>query len=80
MATACSRVFTLPPRLAAITPCRITQKRSSVTPTSRTRITTVTGVPAQAVAGQLLAADVVGTEGVDLIATAAVPALSPAGR
>jgi hypothetical protein len=32
----------LPPRLAAITPCRMTQKRSRVTPTSRTRITTVT--------------------------------------
>src|SRR4051794_5051907 len=42
--------------------------------------TTVAGVPADAVAGQLLVADVVGTEGVDLIASAVVPALSPAGR
>jgi ribosomal protein S12 methylthiotransferase len=38
--------------------------------------TTVSGVPDGAVAGQVLAADVVGTEGVDLIATAAVPALT----
>jgi ribosomal protein S12 methylthiotransferase len=37
--------------------------------------TTVAGVPADAVAGQLLAAEVVGTEGIDLIARA----LSPAG-
>jgi hypothetical protein len=36
----------------------------------------VTGVPADAEAGQLLAADVVGTEGVDLLARAAVPALT----
>ncbi len=42
--------------------------------------TTVTGVPADAVAGTLVAADVVDTEGVDLIARALVAALSPAGR
>jgi ribosomal protein S12 methylthiotransferase len=37
--------------------------------------TTVTGVPAGAVAGQLVAAEVVGTEGVDLVAAALVPAV-----
>jgi ribosomal protein S12 methylthiotransferase RimO len=42
--------------------------------------TTVTGVPADAVAGQLVAAEVVGTEGVDLVAAAVVPALAEAGR
>ena len=42
--------------------------------------TTVTGVPAGAAAGAVVAATVVGTEGVDLIAQALVPALSPAGR
>ena len=42
--------------------------------------TTVTGVPADAVAGQLVAADVVGTEGIDLIARALVPATLRAGR
>jgi ribosomal protein S12 methylthiotransferase len=42
--------------------------------------TTVTGVPADAVAGQVVTADVVGTEGVDLVATAVVPTLSAAGR
>jgi ribosomal protein S12 methylthiotransferase RimO len=42
--------------------------------------TTVTGVAPDAVAGQIVAAEVVGTEGVDLIAAAVVPALSPAGR
>jgi len=40
--------------------------------------TTVTGVPEDAVAGTILAADVVGTEGVDLVAAARV--LSPAGE
>ncbi|MGY1668663.1 MiaB/RimO family radical SAM methylthiotransferase [Geodermatophilus sp. SYSU D00696] len=40
--------------------------------------TTVTGVPADARPGQLLAAEVVGTEGVDLVATALAPV--PAGR
>ena len=35
-------VFILPPRLAAMTPCRITHTRSRVTASSRTRITTVT--------------------------------------
>ncbi len=35
-------VLTLPPRLAGITPCRITQKRSSVMPSSRARMTIVT--------------------------------------
>ncbi len=37
--------------------------------------TTVTGVPTGAVAGQVVAAEVVGTEGVDLVATALVPAV-----
>src|SRR4051794_27856107 len=44
--------------------------------------TTVTGVPAGAVPGRLVDAEVVGTEGVDLVATALVPAVSstvPAG-
>jgi ribosomal protein S12 methylthiotransferase len=42
--------------------------------------TTITGVPADAVAGQILAAVVVDTEGVDLLARAVVPALAvPAG-
>jgi ribosomal protein S12 methylthiotransferase len=36
--------------------------------------TTVGGVPAGAVAGQVVAAEVVGTDGVDLLATALVPA------
>jgi ribosomal protein S12 methylthiotransferase len=38
--------------------------------------TTVTGVPEGSLPGQLLLADVVGTEGVDLVATAVVPALT----
>ena len=38
----CSAVLILPPRLAGMTPCRITQNRSAVTPHSRARITTVT--------------------------------------
>lgn len=42
--------------------------------------TTVTGVPDGAVAGQLVAAEVVGTEGIDLVATALVPAAPAAGR
>jgi len=42
--------------------------------------TTLTGVPADAVAGQVLIAEVVDTEGVDLIARAPVPAAVPAGR
>src|SRR5262249_27247302 len=42
IARVCRAVLILPPRLAAITPCRITQKRSAVTPHSRVRITTVT--------------------------------------
>src|SRR6478672_2861120 len=42
IATTCSSVFSLPPRLAAITPRRMTQNRSSVTEISRARITTVT--------------------------------------
>src|SRR5712664_1520155 len=42
IASICSTVLILPPLLAAMTPCRITQKRSAVTPTSRTRITPVT--------------------------------------
>jgi len=49
--------------------------------------TTVTGVPPGAVAGAVVAAEVVGTEGVDLVATALAPALTagtigtdPSGR
>ena len=42
--------------------------------------TTVAGVPDGALAGQLLTAEVVGTEGVDLLARALVPAVAPAGR
>jgi ribosomal protein S12 methylthiotransferase RimO len=42
--------------------------------------TTVAGVPADAVAGQILAAEVVGTEGIDLVARALTPAgVAPAG-
>ena len=41
--------------------------------------TTVVDVPAGAVPGQLVTATVVDTEGVDLVARALVPALSPAG-
>jgi tRNA A37 methylthiotransferase MiaB len=42
--------------------------------------TTVAGVPADAVAGQLLAAEVVGTEGIDLVARALFPVgASPVG-
>ena len=37
--------------------------------------TTVTGVPAGAVAGQVVAAEVVATDGVDLVATALIPAV-----
>jgi len=44
--------------------------------------TTISGVPGDAVAGQLLHADVVDTEGIDLVARALVPAAAsaPAGR
>ena len=42
--------------------------------------TTVAGVPGDAVPGQLVAAEVVGTEGVDLVARALVPAVVPTGR
>jgi ribosomal protein S12 methylthiotransferase len=42
--------------------------------------TTVSGVPADARAGQLVLAEVVATDGVDLVARALVPALAPAGR
>src|SRR4051812_28928245 len=42
IAAICSAVLTFPPRLAGITPYRMTQKRSAVTPHSRTRISTVT--------------------------------------
>ena len=41
--------------------------------------TTVAGVPADAVAGSLLAAEVLDTDGVDLVARALVPAVAPAG-
>ena len=42
--------------------------------------TTVDGVPPDAVAGQLVLAEVVDTEGVDLVARVLVPAVAPAGR
>jgi ribosomal protein S12 methylthiotransferase RimO len=42
--------------------------------------TTVSGVPGDAVAGTLFRAEVVDTEGVDLIARVLVPAVAPAGR
>ena len=42
MPKVCSRVLTLPPRPAAITPCRITQNRTAVMPHSRTSTTMVT--------------------------------------
>jgi len=42
--------------------------------------TTVTGVPAEAVAGQLVEADVVDTEGIDLVARVLVGAPALAGR
>src|SRR5688572_3155496 len=42
MAAIWRTVLALPPRLAAITPYRMTQNRSSVTPSSRTRMTMVT--------------------------------------
>jgi ribosomal protein S12 methylthiotransferase len=41
--------------------------------------TTVTGVPAGALPGAVVAAEVVGTEGVDLVATALAPALAAGG-
>ncbi|SEK97979.1 ribosomal protein S12 methylthiotransferase RimO [Blastococcus sp. DSM 46786] len=42
--------------------------------------TTVSGVPAGAAAGQVVPAEVVGTEGIDLVAAARVPAATAAGR
>ena len=42
--------------------------------------TTVAGVPDGAVAGELVQALVVGTEGVDLVARAVVPAVAGSGR
>jgi tRNA A37 methylthiotransferase MiaB len=42
--------------------------------------TTVTGVPEDMAAGQLVSAVVVGTEGIDLVARAHLPAAVPAGR
>jgi ribosomal protein S12 methylthiotransferase len=42
--------------------------------------TTVSGVPADALAGRIVAAEVVGTDGVDLVARAVVPAIAAAGR
>ena len=42
--------------------------------------TTVAGVPPGAVAGELVQAEVVGTEGVDLVARAVVPAVAGSGR
>src|SRR5512143_2114564 len=42
IATPRSRVFTLPPLLAGLAPCRITHNRSAVTPISRTSTTPVT--------------------------------------
>ena len=42
IATPCTRVFSLPPRLAGMTPRRSTANRRTVTPISRTMMTTVT--------------------------------------
>lgn len=42
--------------------------------------TTVAGVPRNAAPGQLVTAEVVGTEGVDLVARALAPAVLPTGR
>lgn len=42
--------------------------------------TLITGVPDDAVPGRLVTAEVTGTVGVDLLATALVPALAPVGR
>ena len=42
IATAWTSVLSLPPRLAGMTPWRSTANRSTVTPISRTMITTVT--------------------------------------
>ena len=42
--------------------------------------TTVSGIPAGSVAGQVVPAEVVGTEGVDLLAVARVTAATAAGR
>ncbi len=42
IAMACTSVFALPPRLAGMIPWRSTENRSTVTPTSRPMITTVT--------------------------------------
>ena len=50
MATVCARVLALPPRLAGMTPCSMTQNRSSVTPISRTRM--IAGHPPGQVAEQ----------------------------
>ena len=38
----CTNVFALPPRLAGITPCRITKNRKPVMPSSRTSTTAAT--------------------------------------
>ncbi|MCF6509162.1 radical SAM protein [Blastococcus sp. MG754426] len=42
--------------------------------------TTVSGIPAGSVPGQVVRAEVVGTEGIDLVAVARVPAATVAGR
>ncbi|UOY04090.1 hypothetical protein [Blastococcus sp. PRF04-17] len=42
--------------------------------------TTVAGVPRGTATGQLVDAEVVGTEGIDLLARALVAAITPAGR
>ena len=68
IATVCASVLALPPRLAGMTPCSITQKRSTVTPTSRARMIPVThhdrspssGQPDQGHARQGLVRDRVG--------------------
>ena len=46
-----------PPRLAAITPCLITQNRSTVTPISRTPITAVTHQDSSPSADSVISAD-----------------------
>src|SRR5215469_2077849 len=56
IAATCSSVFSLPPWLAAITPRLITTNRSTVTPTSRIRISAVTHQGSSPSADRLISA------------------------
>ena len=56
IAIICSSVLSLPPRLAAITPRRMTANRSTVMPTSRTRITAVTHQDSSCMADRVIRA------------------------